>query len=99
MVGPRIGASTIPMLNKPIDIPFERAGQTLKVTAMASGCTTPAAIPWRTRPIESTSALVATPLMAEPTRKIKSAARNPNRWPKLLISHALTSMPAVIEPK
>ena len=40
-----MGASTIPMLKSPIDIPFERDGQTENVTAIASGCTRPAAVP------------------------------------------------------
>ena len=31
--------------------------------------------------------------------KVRIAVQNENRWPKLLISQALTNMPAVIEPK
>ena len=77
-------------------MPRRSGGKTVKIVAMTRGCATPALKPCRTRAKISASSVGAEPPISAPTEKKNSAPTKVRRSPRMPLSHALISMPAVI---
>ena len=85
-----------PRPKTPIAEPRRSAGKTVKMVAITSGWAMPALKPCRMRARISESSVGAVPPSTAPRENEQSAVTNTRRSPKMPVSQALISMPAVI---
>ena len=90
------GANTTPRPNTPIAMPRRSGGKTVKMVAITSGWATPALKPCRTRERISQCSVGAMPPIRAPSEKKNSEPTKTRRSPKMPVSQALISMPAVM---
>ena len=93
--GPRPSATVTPMLNMPMARPRRSGGKTWNSTSMTSGCRMPAAKPWATRPMISTSSVGAVKQTSPPAANSSMVSTNAARWPMRPITQELASSPVV----
>jgi len=68
--GPKAGARTTPMENKPIAVPRDRSGKVWKIRNIDIGCSRPAETPCKARAMISSSSEPLTAPSNEPMMKV-----------------------------
>ena len=77
-------------------VPRRFAGNTWKTVTITSGCTTPEAKPWITRPAMMKSSVGPSAAMRPPAKNSAMTMRKVCRWPKRATNQAFSSWLAVM---